>query len=124
MTTGTQVTTTLYRNGLLHPYGPAALLVDGDRIGWVGAENSSPDGAAHTVDLRGALVTPAFVDAHVHCTAAGLALTGLNLRPATSLREALRLVEEHARARRGAAVLGDGWDETRWPLLRPWRRRS
>ena len=119
MTMGNRMTTTLYHNGLLHPYGPAALFVDGDTIGWVGAEDNSPDGAAHTVDLRGALVTPAFVDAHVHCTGAGLAVTGLNLRSAGSLHEALRLVEEHARGRRGAAVLGDGWDETRWPEHRP-----
>lgn len=59
-----------------------ALVIDAQTVAWVGDE----DGAAVqtdidvTVNLEGALVTPAFVDAHVHLTAMGLALTGL--RPA------------------------------------------
>ena len=63
--------------------------------------------------------TPAFVDAHVHTTSAGLALTGLDLSRATSLGEALDLVEQTARERRGAVVLGHGWDESTWPERRP-----
>ena len=67
---------------------------------------------------EGALLTPAFVDAHVHATATGLALTGLDLHPSMSLRHA-RCV--HRRARHGGAVrhgaghrLGrDGWPEGR-----------
>ena len=31
------------------------------------------------IELDGALVTPAFVDAHVHTTSTGLLLTGLDL---------------------------------------------
>ncbi|HEX4812113.1 MAG TPA: amidohydrolase family protein, partial [Nonomuraea sp.] len=64
---------------------------------------------------EGALVTPAFVDAHVHITSTGLALTGLDLSAATSLADALRQVEDAARRSRGGIVLGHGWDETRWP---------
>ncbi len=114
---------TLYRNGRVHSAAvreATALVVDGAMITWVGTE----DGAAQysggrVVDLDRALVTPAFVDAHVHCTATGLALSGLDLSAAATLAEALELVERAARASRGRPVLGGGWDETRWPEQRP-----
>ena len=115
------MTTTLYRDGPV--YAPAvpgatALLLDGDRVGWVGRAADAPD-ADEVVALDGALVTPAFVDAHVHSTATGLALTGLDLSGAPSLAAALDRVERFARARSGGIVLGTGWDETRWPEHRP-----
>ena len=113
----------LLRNGRVHT--PArddatALVVDGATVSWIGDE----DGAAEhpgmqVVDLQHAFVTPAFVDAHVHATSTGLALTGLDLRRATSLAEALRHVETAARTARGRPLLGGGWDDTRWPEQRP-----
>ena len=51
-------------------------------VAWVGSEGAADafaDGVDEVVDLDGALVTPAFTDAHVHTTATGLALTGLDL---------------------------------------------
>ncbi len=51
--------------------------------------------------LRGALITPGFVDAHVHATSTGLTLTGLDLTATASLQEALDLLEQRARHRRG-----------------------
>jgi predicted amidohydrolase YtcJ len=114
---------TLYRHGRVRsPEDPfaTALLVVGDTIAWVGQESAAAHlHADETVDLQDAWVAPAFVDAHVHATATGLALTGLDLTGTTSLAQALRLVEDHARRERGGAVLGTGWDETRWPEGRP-----
>ena len=111
--------TTLFRDGRLHaPGDPTALLVDGDRIAWVG--DTAAAGTADTVvDLAGALVTPAFVDAHVHATSTGLALLGLDLTGTASLAEALELVERATRAAGGRPLVGHGWDETRWPERRP-----
>ncbi len=113
---------TLFRNGRV--YSPAArdataLLVEDGVITWIGdgAGPVYPDTAV--VDLDDAFVTPAFVDAHVHATATGLALTGLDLSGATTLAEALDLVERAARTGRGRPILGSGWDETRWPERRP-----
>ena len=54
-------------------------------------------GVDEVIDLEGALVTPAFTDAHVHTTATGLALTGLDLSGARTLADALALVREYAR---------------------------
>lgn len=115
------MTSTLYRGGHVrtpaHP-SATALLVRGGALAWVGTDADVPDDAADAdavVDLDGALVAPAFVDAHVHATSTGLALTGLDLSGVTSLAECLRRVEDASRAARGGVVLGHGWDETTWP---------
>jgi predicted amidohydrolase YtcJ len=107
--------------------GPAtAMVVRGAAIEFVGSDGGAFDflermGRApdETVRLDGALVTPAFVDAHVHTTSTGLALTGLDLTEITSLTDLLAAVEAYARRHRGGAVVGHGWDETRWPEGRP-----
>src|SRR3954470_10800738 len=93
--------------------GRAVHVVDG-RIAWLGAAADAP-AAGRTVHGGGALLTPAFVDAHVHATATGLSLTGLDLHGADSLRAAVTRVAEHATAAPTGTVLGTGWDETGWP---------
>lgn len=110
--------TTLYRNARVYAPGPraTAFAVDGERIVYLGDGEVAAD---ETVDLGGAFVTPAFVDAHVHCTQTGLMLTGLDLHGCTSLAELLDRVEAYARQRRGRPVLGTGWDQTSWPEQRP-----
>lgn len=115
---------TLYRNGrvMTAPSARASALVvdDGGRIAWIGDEQAVPEsGLTKIVDLAGAFVAPAFVDAHVHATSAGMALTGLDLRAARSLAEALTRIEQAARSGRGRPLLGGGWDETSWPERRP-----
>jgi predicted amidohydrolase YtcJ len=117
--------TTLLRGG--HVYSPAdpfatAMLVDGDTVAWVGSEGAADAHAAsvdEVVPLDGALVTPAFVDAHVHTTSTGLLLTGLDLVGCPTLAAALDRLERHARTRPSGVVLGHGWDDSRWPERRP-----
>ncbi len=117
------VTTTLYRRGRVRtPDDPfaTALLVDGGVVAWVGQERAADAMTADvTVDLADAWLAPAFVDAHVHATSTGLALTGLDLTSSPSLAAALAQVEAAGRRARGGAVLGTGWDETAWPERRP-----
>ncbi|WP_431949143.1 amidohydrolase [Actinacidiphila sp. bgisy167] len=99
------------------------MVVDGGTVAWVGSEGAAESYAAgvdEVIDLGGALVTPAFTDAHVHTTATGLALTGLDLAAARDLADALDRVGAYARANPGHRVLlGHGWDESRWPGRRP-----
>lgn len=118
--------TTLLRNGFV--YSPAdpfatAMVVDGATVAWIGSEGAADSfatGVDEVVDLDGALVTPAFADAHVHTTATGLALTGLDLGDADTLADALARTGAYAVANPGQQVLlGHGWDETRWPEGRP-----
>ncbi|BCB90601.1 amidohydrolase [Phytohabitans suffuscus] len=110
-------TATLYRDGSVYsPVDPTAtaLLVRDGVIVWVGPDADAPP-ADVTVDLDGALVTPAFVDAHVHATDTGLALSGLDLSGARSGAEVLAAVAGFAEGLPGdAVVLGHGWDETTW----------
>ncbi len=108
-------------NGFVHTPddpGATAVLVDGDRIAWVGHEGAAlaqRDGVDRVIDLQGALLTPGFVDAHVHVTATGMNLTGLDLTQASSRDDLLARVRSFcAQAPGGDVVLGHGWDETRW----------
>ncbi|MEU7562858.1 amidohydrolase [Streptomyces eurythermus] len=118
--------TVLLRRGEVHsPADPfaTAMVVEAGHVAWVGSEGAADafaDGVDEVVDLDGALVTPAFTDAHVHTTATGLALTGLDLSDAPSLEAALARIREFAAARPGDRVLlGHGWDAARWPGGRP-----
>jgi hypothetical protein len=115
---------TLFRGG--HIYTPAdpfatALLVDDGRVVWVGSDDAAAGfGADEVIDLDGALLAPAFVDAHVHTTSTGLARTGLDLSACRTLTDTLDAVATHAAVLpRDAVVLGHGWDDTRWPEHRP-----
>jgi predicted amidohydrolase YtcJ len=117
------VPTVLYRNGRVRssadPFA-TALLVDDGTVAWVGGELAADGMTADVVvDLDGAWLAPAFVDAHVHATSTGLALQGLDLTGAPSLAAALEQVARAARVARGGAVLGTGWDDTGWPERRP-----
>nr|WP_240929675.1 amidohydrolase [Streptomyces coryli] len=116
----------MLRGGEVHtPADPfaTAMVVEGDSVAWVGSEgaaDSFADGVDEVIHLEGALVTPAFTDAHVHLTATGLALTGLDLAPATSLADALERIRSYAASRPADRVLlGQGWDDSRWPEGRP-----
>jgi predicted amidohydrolase YtcJ len=112
--------TTLLLNGRVHsPAMPdaTAMAVRDGVVAWLGSDevgrSQFPD--AQVVDLDGAFVAPAFVDSHVHLTATGLTLAGLDLRPATSLRHCLQLLGDHARAHPDGPIWGHGWDESGWP---------
>jgi hypothetical protein len=114
---------TLFRNARIYspsnPYATAMLVEDGV-ITWLGQQDGVGQfGEVQVIDTEDGLITPAFVDAHVHATAAGLALTGLDLTGAVSLAEALQRVERATRTGRGRPILGSGWDETAWPERRP-----
>ncbi|MFK8850884.1 amidohydrolase [Streptomyces sp. Ac-502] len=118
--------TVLLRGGEVHsPADPfaTAMVVEGDSIAWVGEEGAAEsfaDGVDEVVHLDGALVTPAFTDAHVHTTATGLALTGLDLSGARTIPDALARVREYTAARPADRILlGHGWDATAWPEDRP-----
>ncbi|MFG3147345.1 amidohydrolase [Streptomyces sp. NPDC048243] len=118
--------TVLLRGGEVHsPADPfaTAMVVERGQVAWVGSEGAADafaSGVDEVVDLEGALVTPAFTDAHVHTTATGLALTGLDLSDAPSLDAALARVREFAASRSADRVLlGHGWDAARWPGGRP-----
>ncbi|SDC09928.1 amidohydrolase [Actinokineospora iranica] len=117
--------TTLLTGGRVHspadPHATAIAVRDGVVV-WLGQDSVGRTlyaDADETVDLGGAFVAPAFVDAHVHTTAAGLLRTGLDLTACASLRDCLDAIAAHVRAAGHAVAWGHGWDETAWPEGRP-----
>ncbi|WP_250003544.1 amidohydrolase [Actinoplanes sp. M2I2] len=107
----------LYTHGRFYsaadPRATAMLVRDG-RIAWLGDAADAPP-AGRTVDLENGLVTPAFVDAHLHATDTGLAIDGLDLSAVRARDELLAAVERFAATRpAGGVVHGHGWDESTW----------
>ncbi|AGM06576.1 amidohydrolase [Amycolatopsis keratiniphila] len=113
----TNARTTLLLGGRIYspsaPDATAMAITDGIVV-WVGQDGPAkalhPD--AEPVDLDGAFVAPAFVDAHVHATATGLHLTGLNLANVRGAAELLAAVRDAVRP--GQVLVAHGWDESRW----------
>ncbi len=118
------MTITLLRGGRVHnpvePNATCIAITDGV-VSWIGPEHGIEQAGRvdETFDLDGLFVAPAFVDAHVHCTDAGLALVGLDLRTAGSLAAALKQLRRFAATTDAAVIWGHGWEETTWPEHRP-----
>jgi predicted amidohydrolase YtcJ len=116
--------TALLVNGRVHsPTHPdaTAMAVRGGVIAWLGSDgvgrSQFPD--ARVEDLDGGFVAPGFVDSHIHLTATGLTLSGLNLQPAASRAQCLQMVADYAAAHPDLPVWGHGWDESSWPENAP-----
>ena len=93
-----------------------ALVTDGPRITWVGADPRDAPPVDATVDLGGAWVTPCFVDAHIHATNTGLAVDGVDGSGVGSAAELLDRLRRHVEDHPDRAVLlGSAWDDFGWP---------
>jgi predicted amidohydrolase YtcJ len=95
-----------------------AVAIRGDTIAAVGSNQeirAYVGAATRVIDLRGALATPGFIDAHVHFTGVGDAARNLKLGTAKSWDEIVRMVGEAAKkARPGEWILGRGWHQEKW----------
>ncbi len=99
----------LLRNGVIYANGPqplTAMLLADDRIVWIGTDHAAHE-ADRIVDLDGRIVVPAFVDAHVHTTATGLATIDC------TVHDHRRLLDRFTGS--DTVVIGHGWDDTGWP---------
>lgn len=86
-------------------------------IQWVGTEDAARGVEAPVrINGHGMVLTPGFVDAHVHATNTGLMMIGLDLTDVTSAHDLLVRVGDAASKHPGEPILGHGWDETRWPV--------
>jgi predicted amidohydrolase YtcJ len=100
-----------------------AIAIVGDHILAVGTrvdimKLKGPD--TKIIDLDGHFVMPGFNDAHLHLASAGLEKMNVNLVGVKTLDEFRDRV--HAKcetAEAGDWVLGEGWDETMWPVQVP-----
>lgn len=75
----------------------------------------SRDGASDVVDLQGAWVLPAFVDAHCHILPTGLDLQKLHLGPASSPADVLDLLRDRHREQPDGWLMAVHYDQNRYP---------
>jgi predicted amidohydrolase YtcJ len=74
---------------------------------------------AQIIDLEGRLVLPGLTDAHFHCYDWALGLQRLPLADAASLADLCqRVAQEASKTPRDQWLLGQGWNETCWPVAR------
>ena len=96
---GTQVAVT---GGVISAVGPDAA--------------AAADPATRVVDLRGGLLLPGFVDAHVHPIEGGLERMRCDLSGASTREGYLRLIAEYAQRNPDAPwILGGGWQLAAFP---------
>lgn len=99
------------------PFAAAVLCVDG-RIAAVGDAREvaglAPPGCER-LDAGDGLVTPGWIDSHVHLLDGGRNLAGVQLRDADSRREFVqRIADFVATRKRGEWIRGGDWDHTQW----------
>ena len=91
-------------------------------IAWIGGDEAAAvhvDAVDEVVELDGALVTPAFVDAHAHTSQTGAGLRGVDLGATQSVVQALSRIEDAARKGQGRPVYAPNWDQGGWAERRP-----
>lgn len=107
----------------LHPTA-TAVLVQGGQIAAVGTDAELEDAcprAVRRIDLQGGLITPGFVDAHVHLVMGGVERNSCDLTSAEGREEALETIRAYAETlpvtdRPGSEwIVGGGWDKGDFP---------
>ncbi len=95
-----------------------AIAVSGEHIAAVGTTATIRDrlpASARVVDANGAMVTPGFIDSHVHFNDGGFALASVQLRDAKTRQEFIQRIAGFAKTLpKGTWIRNGDWDHTNW----------
>ncbi len=95
-----------------------AVAMAGERIAAVGtsaAINARVQKTTRVIDAHGAMVTPGFIDSHVHFNDGGFALSSVQLRDAKTREEFVRRIAAFAKTLpKGTWIRNGDWDHTGW----------
>ncbi|MDX2068912.1 MAG: amidohydrolase family protein, partial [Haliscomenobacter sp.] len=96
-----------------------ALAIRGDSIVFVGSSQDIPKDllseAKMVMDAKGQMVTPGFIDSHVHFIDAGLNLASVQLRDAKTKAIFIQRIADFAKTvPPGTWITGGDWDHTLW----------
>ncbi len=95
-----------------------AVAISGERITAVGttaAIRKHLPKSARVIDAKGAMITPGFIDSHVHFADAGFALASVQLRDAKTPAEFIRRIGALAKTLpKGTWIRNGDWDHTNW----------
>ena len=95
-----------------------ALAVSGNKIIAVGANIEIQlfiDDSTYVIDAEGMMVTPGFIDSHVHFLEGGFQLSSVQLRDARTKQEFINRISKYARTvEPGTWITGGNWDHSLW----------
>lgn len=101
------------------PYAEA-VVVEGNKIIYVGSDTGALDfitSNTAVIDLEGKLMLPGFNDSHLHFTSGGYYKLGINLRPAKSKEEFVKILEQYIQGGEERWVTGGRWDHESWEVI-------
>ena len=95
-----------------------ALAIKGDRLVFVGntegVQNLIGD-KTQVIDAKGQMVTPGFIDCHVHINEGGTGLASVQLRDANTKQMFIQRIADYAKTiPKGSWITGGTWDHTLW----------
>lgn len=95
-----------------------AMAISGDTILAVGSYEKIQKfitGKTEIIDVKGAFVTPGFIDTHVHLMMGGNALLSVELRDAKSKEEFIQRIQTYTQTLKSDKwILEGNWDHTLW----------